>query len=502
MPNQKNEIYDVIIAGAGMGGLSAGSLLAKAGYSVLILEAGHVAGGCSSSYYRKGYVFESGATTLIGFDKNQPMKMLEDLLEIEIPKKRIHPSMTVHLNGKQIVRWQNREKWIEEASKLFGEPQEQKTFWELCFGISDVVWKVSGKNNYFPPLNISDIGQLFKNDIRDVWVLPYALKSVKKVAADIGISNPDFFRFLDEQLIISAQSPSGETPMLFGAPAVTYTNYTNYYVPGGLIEMVNSLTSNLESNGGTLKVKQKVISIERSKDCIEVSTNREKRYHSRCFISNIPVWNMVDITQGNMRSYFNNESSKYEEAWGAFTMGIVTDDPFPEEMTLHHQIHIDEEEKIKGLSSNSIFVSFSEKGDKNRIKNDSERVLNISTHADSNYWFTLNGTYDDQKEAVQKQIIQLLRKKLPVFDNAKIKLAFSSTPVTWSNWVYRKKGRVGGIPQSMSRSLLDWTPNRTPFPGIFLCGDTVFPGQGIPGVTLSGINVYLRVLKYFKKSKK
>lgn len=501
MTNQKSEFYDVIIAGAGMGGLSAGTLLAKAGYSVLLLEAGHVAGGCSSSYSRKGYVFESGATTLIGFDEYQPMKMLEDLLEIEIPKEQIQPSMTVHQNGKQIIRWHEREEWIKEVSDLFGEKQEQKSFWELCFAISDVVWKVSGKNNFFPPLDISDLGELFKNDVRDIWVLPYALKSVRKTASDIGISNPEFYRFLDEQLMISAQSPSHETPMLFGAPAVTYTNYTNYYVPGGLLQMVNTLTVSLEGNGGILKVKEKVTLIERVNDCIEVNTNKAVCYRSKCFISNIPVWNMGDITHGKMKDYFQKESAKYEEAWGAFTMGIVTNDPFPAEMTLHHQIHIDENEKTKGLDSNSIFVSFSEKGDVSRVKQSGERVLNISTHADPNYWFTLNGSYEIEKNIVQDQIIKILKKKLPFFKGAEVKLVFSSTPITWSNWVYRKKGRVGGIPQSMSRSLLDWTPNRTPFSGIYLCGDTVFPGQGIPGVTLSGINVYLRVLKYLKNHK-
>jgi phytoene dehydrogenase-like protein len=96
------------------------------------------------------------------------------------------------------------------------------------------------------------------------------------------------------------------------------------------------------------------------------------------------------------------------------------------------------------------------------------------------------------------KISKIIEESLPGFHQAQIKLLFSSTPVSWSNWVYRKKGRVGGIPQSMSRSLLDWTPNKTPFDGLFLCGDTVFPGQGIPGVTLSGINVYYRVQKHLK----
>jgi phytoene dehydrogenase-like protein len=89
--------------------------------------------------------------------------------------------------------------------------------------------------------------------------------------------------------------------------------------------------------------------------------------------------------------------------------------------------------------------------------------------------------------------------KLPGFNSSKIKLKFGSTPVTWSHWIYRKKGRVGGISQNVDRSLLDWTPNKTPFDGIYLCGDTVFPGQGIPGVTLSGINAYYRLLKYLQK---
>ena len=500
MSIQKKEVYDVIIAGAGMGGLSAGCLLAKAGYSVLILEAGHVAGGCSSSYYRKGYIFESGATTLIGFDQHQPMKILEELLEIDIPKKRLHPSMTVHQNGKQIIRWQERERWIEEVSAQFGEQEEQRRFWELSYKISDVVWKVSGKNNFFPPQSISDVGRLLKNDIRDIWVLQYALKSVKKTASELGISNPEFYRFLDEQLIISAQSESDQTPMLFGAPALTYTNYTNYYVPGGLIEMVNTLKTNLEGNGGLLQVKEKVISIEHFDEYIEVNTVKERSYRSRALISNIPIWNMSDITYGSVKSYFQKESSKYEKAWGAFTMGLVTNDPYPAEMSLHHQVHIDEGEKTSGLSASSIFVSFSDRKDEIRVKNEGERVLNISTHADPDFWFELNGSYDEQKNAVQEQIIELLRKKLPFFKKAEVKLVFSSTPVTWSNWVYRKKGKVGGIPQSMDRSLIDWTPNRTPFTGLYLCGDTVFPGQGIPGVTLSGINVYLRVLKYLKKA--
>lgn len=493
-------LHDVIIAGAGMGGLTAGTLLSKAGFDVQILEASHVPGGCSSSYYRKGYIFESGATTLIGFDEHQPLKQLENILDIQIPREPLEPSMAVHLNGKEIKRYREKEKWIDEAVKQFGEAIEQQTFWNLAFRVTDIVWKVSEKNIHFPPIEWKDLFKLLNNDIKDVWVLPYALKSVKKTAVECGISNPEFYRFLDEQLMISAQAGSDQTPFLFGAPAITYTNSVNYYVPGGLIEMIRTLTSKFEDLGGNLSTKRKVVNVEHDKGAVLVRDHNGNRYRCRVFISNIPVWNMQDITHGAMGNYFKDEASKYKEAWGAFTMGIVTDDTYPENLPLHHQIHLEEKDTIEGVHSGSVFVSFSKKGDTKRAK-DGERVLNVSAHTDPDFWFNLNGEYEETKKSVENRILQVLKSKLPGFGDAKIKLHFGATPVSWSNWIFRKKGRVGGIPQSADRSLLDWTPNKTPFEGIYLCGDTVFPGQGIPGVTLSGIYVYYRVLKYLQKKR-
>lgn len=113
-----NKDYDVIIIGSGMGGMSSGAMLANDGYKVLILEAAAVPGGCSSSYYRKGFTFESGATTLIGFDENQPLWKLEKETGIQIPREEITPSMTVRLDGEEIIRYKDREEWIEEAGRV------------------------------------------------------------------------------------------------------------------------------------------------------------------------------------------------------------------------------------------------------------------------------------------------------------------------------------------------------------------------------------------------
>jgi len=51
--------YDVIVVGAGMGGLTCGALLARQGKSVLICEQHIRPGGCVCGFQRKGFTFDA-----------------------------------------------------------------------------------------------------------------------------------------------------------------------------------------------------------------------------------------------------------------------------------------------------------------------------------------------------------------------------------------------------------------------------------------------------------
>jgi C-3',4' desaturase CrtD len=494
-----NTDYDVIIAGSGMGGMSAGAMLANDGYKVLILEKAHAPGGCSSSYFRKGYVFESGATTLIGFDENQPLWKLEKETGISIPREEITPSMSVWIDGEQLTRYKDREQWIQECIRVFGNETGQRSFWEEALAVSDLVWKVSLKNPFFPPQKISEWLQLAtNNNPLDVWGLKYAFQSVEDVMKKYGVDTPKFRRFLDEQLMITAQAKSHQTPFLFGAAGLTYTNYSNYYVPGGLLEMVNTIREFICEKGGALHTKEGVEMIDRHGDQFTVHTRNTRKekfiYKAPIVISNIPVWNMAELTTGEISSYFQEEAKDFDEAWGAITLGIATSDTYPDDIPIHHQIHLEEGGTVPFTNSNSIFVSMSKRGDTERAK-EGKRTLNISTHASPELWYSLNGDYESARQQTEDYIVRTLEQKMLGFADAEIDVIHTATPISWENWVYRKKGRVGGIPQSMARSLLNWTPHETPFKGLYLVGDTTYPGQGIPGVTLSGINVYSRVKK-------
>ena len=51
--------YDVIVVGAGMGGLTCGALLARQGNSVLVCEQHVRPGGCVCGFQRKGFTFDA-----------------------------------------------------------------------------------------------------------------------------------------------------------------------------------------------------------------------------------------------------------------------------------------------------------------------------------------------------------------------------------------------------------------------------------------------------------
>ena len=112
---------DVIVIGSGMGGLTAAALLAYKGLRVKVIEQNYIPGGCTTSYQRKGYWFESGATTLVGLNEHMPLHYVCQQLGIQLNTLPLDVPMVIHLaDGTPVTRYQNLEQWIAEAERVFG----------------------------------------------------------------------------------------------------------------------------------------------------------------------------------------------------------------------------------------------------------------------------------------------------------------------------------------------------------------------------------------------
>jgi phytoene dehydrogenase-like protein len=296
--------------------------------------------------------------------------------------------------------------------------------------------------------------------------------------------------------MITAQSKSEDVPFLFAAPALTYPHAQNFYVPGGLWNMAYACTDFIGANGGKVITKAAVTGINALDDgSYLVKARNRKSYKSKIVVLNTPIWNAVNLFEdSHIKKRLAKAAQKFEKAWGAFTMGVVFKDSLEATLPLHHQIHYSNNDTLG--QEGSIFVSLSKSGDLARVK-EGYRTANVSMHTEVEQWYTESKEeYELLKEKWTNAVLTIMASSNLNISHEVIDTYHAATPITWEKWVGRSKGKVGGLPQSMKRSVLDW-PDLNPVDGVYLVGDTTYPGQGIPGVTLSGINVYYRIKNKF-----
>ncbi len=472
--------YDVAIIGTGMGSLSAGALLARDGMRVLMLEQNWIPGGCTSSYWRKGFVFESGATTLVGLDQNMPLQYVLSKTNIPIKTRKLDLPMQVHMPGLGVInKYQSLDQWIEEAEKKFGK-KGQRAFWEFCFKISNFVWNTSIKQRQFPPTRINDLWSAAQNvSLDQLKFARYALVSMEGLLRKYDLlQNEKFVRYVNEQLLITAQNYLTEVNVLFGATALCYTNYDNHYVDGGLINLVKPFVTYIEQNGGKVILRDGVELIERQQQ-YQIRT-KKGQYQAEYLISGIPVNNTLTLYPNGYSQHISKKLMQSGQLNSAFQMGIGFK-PHRTFDSIHHQIHLDT--PLSQTGSNSIFVSLNHPEDTTRTDETGMCVASVSTHIPDPAYNQIDA------EPIVREIFEALE-KYNFVKRENIVYSHNSGPKSWMKWTGRAFGFVGGYPQFMSVKPWQMLDARLDGHKAYQCGDTVYPGQGIPGTTLSGIIAY------------
>ena len=485
-----DKTWDIVVIGSGMASLTAAVLHAKDQKSVLVLEQNYLPGGCVSSYYRKGYIFETGATTLVGLDKNMPLRYLFENIQIDIDKILLKIPMQVHFSDNStLTRHQNINDWINEAEEFFGK-ENQRAFWEYCFKVSQFVWETSLQQLTFPPSQFKDIIPILKNfQFKQLKFASTAFTSMKQLLKKFNLlDNPKFISFINEQLLITAQNTIEEVNVLFGCTALCYTNFGNYYVKGGLINLVKPLCEYIENQKGSVLTRVGVEQIKRVNDIYELTTNRKgegRIIQAKQLISGISINNTLELYPSDkLQKKYKSSILPSNKLVSAFGMGIgfKSDKAFD---CIHHQIHL--KTPLPFIHSTSIFISINHATDYSRTPSKQHRVMNISTHVhDPEQHFSFD------KSVIEQAIFQALEQH-HFLKKEEIDYFHSYLPSSWENWIGRKYGFVGGYPQYLNIKPWQMLDARLDGENAYICGDTTYPGQGIPGATLSGIIAYQKM---------
>lgn len=116
--------YDVIVIGAGIGGLTCGAYLSKAGLRTLVVDKNSFLGGYCSVFKRGKFTFHAGPEGIILGKEGFVTHGLRELgVEKDIEFIRIEPLDRTYSCGMEIVTGTNIEEYIEPA-KLFSRRQE------------------------------------------------------------------------------------------------------------------------------------------------------------------------------------------------------------------------------------------------------------------------------------------------------------------------------------------------------------------------------------------
>ncbi len=493
----------VIVVGAGIGGLTAGALLARRGYDVTVYEQAYLPGGCASTFKRRGFTFDVGATQVAGLEPGGIHQRIFEELDIELPPVTpCDPACAVFLPGETqpINVWRDPQKWQQERQKQFpgSEP-----FWQLLNKLFQASWKFQGRDPVLPPRNLWDVWQLTRALRLDTFItVPFTLMTVGDALRLYGLYNDRRLKtFLDLQLKLYSQVDADETALLYAATALGVSQDPQglYHLQGSMQVLNDRLVEGLEKHGGQLFVGHSVETIEtlenkkiQVKIC-DRKTGKTLTQMADHLVANVPVQNLITMVEGPKTPQLNlyqQRVDKLPEASGAFVIYLgVTAQAIPENCPPHLQFFYDYDGIIG--ENNSLFVSVSKPGD-GRAK-EGQRTLIASSFTDTQIWDNISQEkYQQLKREYSQEAIARLSNYFHLNADTIIHQE-AATPRTFAHYTARDKGIVGGIGQRVSTFGPFGIATRTPIKNLWLVGDSTHPGEGTAGVSYSALTAVRQI---------
>jgi C-3',4' desaturase CrtD len=484
----------ILVIGAGFGGLAAAAELSQRGHAVTVLEAHVYPGGSAGTFYHQGYRFDAGATLAGGFAPGGVMDQLGLHLNIDWQATLTSQAMLVHLpDGSTVTRWTEPDRWRAERIGHFGEQAEP--FWGWQETTADALWDLAFRLPPWPPQNAEDFKALsrigfewlkrdfFQNLNNQFFSL--VSDAVRPIKRHMPPGADKFRQFIDAQLLISAQTTSSYANALYSSAALDLARQGVAHIPGGMGGIADKLVATIKSNGGEVHFRQEVTRVSSHKQgYFFVETKRKTAFQGDVVIFNLPPWNITQLLKEDLPGRLRRLPEHPQHGWGAFMLYIGLDNELLQKnLPLHHQIVVRE----PLAEGNSIFMSLSPEWDLDRAPH-GKRALTISTHTQLQPWWQLfnddQEAYDNRKNEYTDRILQAGEIVFPNLRSA-VELILPGTPITFQRFTRRFLGWVGGFPQT--KLLRNWGPRLSP--GLWMVGDSIFPGQSVPAVMLGGIRV-------------
>lgn len=212
--------YDVIVVGAGLGGMTAASLLAKRGLSVLMIDQQNKPGGSCTSFKREDHVFDVGTAMIYGFGEKgfRPFRFIINELEepIDVVAHKTLARMT--FEGHEIIFWPDIDRFLEELFLLF--PEEKEGLRAFYTDLRKMYENIVVKNEVITPPSEFSPRQGLRRLISDPFSIIRMQKLLSTSTMDLlkkYFHTPEIFNFFDKLCSAYAYTTAEETPAVLVA---------------------------------------------------------------------------------------------------------------------------------------------------------------------------------------------------------------------------------------------------------------------------------------------
>ena len=490
----------MLVVGAGIAGLTAAALLARHGRTVQLLEAHHQSGGCAGTFCRGPYTFDAGATQVAGLELGGSHQRLFAELGVPLPAASpLDPGCVVDLNdGHPPVQiWRDPERWRQERQQQF--PNSER-FWQLCAAIHQSNWSFAGRRPVLPPRNGWDLGQLLQalgpGNLASGLLTTATMADLLRLCGCSGERHQRLRRFLDLQLKLYSQEPADRTAALYGVTVLSMVQAPLglWHLHGSMQELSRTLESALQQAGGSLLLRHRVEQLQRREDhwCVAGTASRGQQFvlHAQDVVCTLPPQTLPALLGEQMPQGLARRLQQLGDPSGALVLyGVVKRDQLPADCPSHLQ--------LDWQQPGSLFVSISQDGDGRAPRGEATVIASVFTAARP--WFELDrDAYQTAKAKAQGAIEAGLAQLLGLQPQHWLQRELA-TPRGFQRWTGRPFGFVGGIGQAPDRFGPFGLASRSPLPGLWLCGDAIYPGEGTAGVSLSAEMAVRQLLQAQRK---
>jgi phytoene dehydrogenase-like protein len=480
----QKEAYDVIIIGAGIGGLTCGCYLAKAGMKVLIVEQHRKAGGYCTSFKRKGFTFDAAAHYLGGLREGGPLRNIYNDLNLcnKVEIMRFDPTDIVILPEYKIHIRADMYATISELQENFRHEAENiENFFKF-------IWNTEFADLY------SQLRNKTFNDFLNIYFKDHQIKSILAVfLGNIGL-------------------PPSRVSAL--ASAILFREFVmdgGYYPKGGMQAFPDAFVERFIEWGGEIIFREKVEKIILQNQRIKgIVIDKNNFIPSKTVVSNCDAANTFIQLIGKeyLPADFTAKITNLEITPSAFIVYLGLNKSYSDILKNRcswwcffntrvnvEKIYLDLDRKEKPYAEDGFFCFFPSSHDLSLAPPDNEVIILLipAKMTGSNFW-------QKNSHNLAYELIKKAEKIIPDLSNSVV-VKEIATPLTLHRYTSNANGASYGWASTPLQIDSKTMPPTTFIEGLYLAGHWatlgIGPG-GISTVAYCGKNVAKLIIKGLK----